>query len=87
MLMMEWFVSFSFQIYDPNNKRYEVPLNLTKGPPNHTGSGDYVVTLQQSPFGILIRRSSTGATLCVMGLIPFMIIIQLNVPWRLTTCR
>ncbi|XP_070186369.1 lysosomal alpha-glucosidase-like isoform X3 [Littorina saxatilis] len=52
-----------FRIYDPNNKRYEVPLNLTKGPPNHTGSGDYVVTLQQSPFGILIRRSSTGATL------------------------
>ncbi|XP_076451187.1 lysosomal alpha-glucosidase-like isoform X2 [Babylonia areolata] len=53
-----------FRIFDPHNKRYEVPMTL------NTSSGtvpseqtDYKVTLQSSPFGIQIVRRSNGVIL------------------------
>ncbi|KAL8620862.1 hypothetical protein ACOMHN_047033 [Nucella lapillus] len=53
-----------FRIFDPNNKRYEVPMDLNTGStPITPEKADYKVTLQSSPFGIQITRKSTGAIL------------------------
>ncbi|XP_006861321.1 PREDICTED: maltase-glucoamylase, intestinal [Chrysochloris asiatica] len=51
-----------FKIYDPNNKRYEVPVPLNKpGTPSSTSGGRlYEVMIKENPFGIQIRRKSTG---------------------------
>ncbi|KAL8576667.1 hypothetical protein ACOMHN_025142 [Nucella lapillus] len=53
-----------FRIFDPHNKRYEVPMDLnTSSSPIPPEKADYNVTLQNSPFGIQITRKSTGAIL------------------------
>ena len=53
---------FRIRIYDPANKRFEVPLEVpvieTK-----VNVTDYEVSLNQVPFAILIKRKSTGMTL------------------------
>ncbi|KAG9494130.1 hypothetical protein GDO78_001786 [Eleutherodactylus coqui] len=50
-----------FKIYDPNNKRYEVPVPLnTPSTPSSTGLGRlYDVEIVNNPFGIRITRRST----------------------------
>ncbi|XP_036206938.1 sucrase-isomaltase, intestinal [Myotis myotis] len=51
-----------FKIYDPKNKRYEVPvpLNIPTMPTSTYENRLYDVEIQENPFGILIRRRSTG---------------------------
>ncbi|XP_064343868.1 probable maltase-glucoamylase 2 [Camelus dromedarius] len=54
--------TLQFKIYDPNNKRYEVPVPLNT-PPSPVGSPEnclYDVSIQSNPFGIQIRRKSSG---------------------------
>uniref|UniRef100_G1KU70 P-type domain-containing protein n=1 Tax=Anolis carolinensis TaxID=28377 RepID=G1KU70_ANOCA len=54
-----------FKIYDPNNKRYEVPVPLFT--PNNPESTDadrlYQVEIVNNPFGIQIKRKSTGSVI------------------------
>lgn len=54
-----------FKIYDPNNKRYEVPvpLNLPSAPSSTTDGRLYVVRIEENPFGILIIRKRTGTVI------------------------
>ncbi|XP_069474583.1 sucrase-isomaltase, intestinal [Ambystoma mexicanum] len=51
-----------FKIYDPNNKRYEVPvpLNVPRIPTSTEAGRLYVVNIKDKPFGIQIQRKSTG---------------------------
>uniref|UniRef100_A0A8C3XA55 P-type domain-containing protein n=1 Tax=Catagonus wagneri TaxID=51154 RepID=A0A8C3XA55_9CETA len=54
-----------FKIYDPTNKRYEVPVPLNT-PPSPVGSPAnrlYDVRIQNNPFGIQILRKSSGAVI------------------------
>ncbi len=53
---------FRMKIYDPANKRYEVPLEVpvvTK----KADMTDYEVIVKSKPFSILVTRKSTGVTL------------------------
>ncbi|NWQ87946.1 MGA protein, partial [Burhinus bistriatus] len=54
-----------FKIYDYQNARYEVPVSLNL--PSSPGSTDkerlYEVSVQQKPFGIQVRRKSTGTVI------------------------
>uniref|UniRef100_A0A8C8BMQ7 alpha-glucosidase n=1 Tax=Otus sunia TaxID=257818 RepID=A0A8C8BMQ7_9STRI len=54
-----------FKIYDYANKRYEVPvpLNLPQSPEGAVENRLYDVTVQNKPFGIQVRRRSTGTVL------------------------
>uniref|UniRef100_A0A8D0F190 P-type domain-containing protein n=1 Tax=Strix occidentalis caurina TaxID=311401 RepID=A0A8D0F190_STROC len=54
-----------FKIYDYANKRYEVPvpLNLPKTPEGAAENRLYDVTVQNKPFGIQVRRRSTGTVI------------------------
>ncbi|KFP40418.1 Maltase-glucoamylase, intestinal, partial [Chlamydotis macqueenii] len=54
-----------FKIYDYANKRYEVPvpLNLPAAPESAVESRLYDVTVQNKPFGVQVRRRSTGTVL------------------------
>ncbi|KFZ65954.1 Maltase-glucoamylase, intestinal, partial [Podiceps cristatus] len=54
-----------FKIYDYANKRYEVPvpLNLPKSPESTAENRLYDVTVQNKPFGIQVRRRSTGTVI------------------------
>uniref|UniRef100_A0A8B9T9B9 P-type domain-containing protein n=1 Tax=Anas platyrhynchos TaxID=8839 RepID=A0A8B9T9B9_ANAPL len=54
-----------FKIYDYANKRYEVPvpLNLPSTPTSTIEQRLYDVTVQTKPFGIQVRRRSTGTVL------------------------
>ncbi|XP_050821721.1 sucrase-isomaltase, intestinal [Gopherus flavomarginatus] len=51
-----------FKIYDYSNKRYEVPvpLNIPSSPTSTYENRLYEVAIQNNPFGIQIRRKSTG---------------------------
>ncbi|KAJ8797700.1 hypothetical protein J1605_017126 [Eschrichtius robustus] len=51
-----------FKIYDPQNKRYEVPvpLNIPATPTSTYENRLYDVEIKENPFGIQIRRRSTG---------------------------
>uniref|UniRef100_A0A8C9FCH6 alpha-glucosidase n=1 Tax=Pavo cristatus TaxID=9049 RepID=A0A8C9FCH6_PAVCR len=51
-----------FKIYDYQNARYEVPiqLNLPTTPTSTSEGRLYDVSVQKKPFGIQIRRKSTG---------------------------
>ncbi|XP_057588529.1 probable maltase-glucoamylase 2 [Hippopotamus amphibius kiboko] len=54
-----------FKIYDPTNKRYEVPVPLNT-PPSPVGSPEnrlYDVKIQSNPFGIQIRRKSSSTVI------------------------
>ncbi|KAM4771410.1 sucrase-isomaltase, intestinal [Rhinophrynus dorsalis] len=51
-----------FKIFDPNNKRYEVPVPLNI-PSNSTSTESqrlYEVVVKDNPFGLQIRRKSSG---------------------------
>ncbi|XP_064576785.1 sucrase-isomaltase, intestinal [Zonotrichia leucophrys gambelii] len=54
-----------FKIYDYNNSRYEVPvpLNLPSSPLNSSQERLYDVSVQIKPFGIQVRRRSTGTVI------------------------
>ncbi|NXA48925.1 SUIS protein, partial [Nothocercus julius] len=54
-----------FKIYDYQNKRYEVPvpLNLPSTPSSTAEGRLYDVSIQRKPFGIQIRRKSTGTVI------------------------
>ncbi|KAM5303746.1 maltase-glucoamylase-like isoform 1-T1 [Glossophaga mutica] len=54
-----------FKIYDPNNNRYEVPvpLNVATDPSSTPESRLYEVLIKKNPFGIEIRRKSTGTVI------------------------
>ncbi|XP_058151204.1 sucrase-isomaltase, intestinal [Dasypus novemcinctus] len=51
-----------FKIFDPKNKRYEVPvsLNIPANPTSTYENRLYDVEIKENPFGIQIRRRSTG---------------------------
>nr|KAF6319832.1 putative maltase-glucoamylase 2 (putative) [Myotis myotis] len=54
-----------FKIYDPTNKRYEVPVPL-KIPSSPVGSPEnrlYDVRIQNNPFGIQIQRKSSSTVI------------------------
>ncbi|XP_048244679.1 lysosomal alpha-glucosidase-like [Haliotis rufescens] len=57
------------KIYDPNNKRYEVPLPLNKvsGSSQHT---DYTYNIDHNPFGLTVTRKSTKSVLFDASLAP-----------------
>ncbi|NWR45699.1 SUIS protein, partial [Regulus satrapa] len=54
-----------FKIYDYQNPRYEVPvpLNLPSSPMSNSQDRLYDVSIQTKPFGIQIRRRSTGTVI------------------------
>ncbi|XP_038616574.1 maltase-glucoamylase, intestinal [Tachyglossus aculeatus] len=54
-----------FKIFDPNNRRYEVPVPLnTPHPSASTAEARmYDVAVKRNPFGIEIRRRSTGTVI------------------------
>ncbi|XP_054662763.1 maltase-glucoamylase-like isoform X2 [Grus americana] len=54
-----------FKIYDYANKRYEVPvpLNLPESPESTVENRLYDVVVQNKPFGIQVRRRSTGTVI------------------------
>ncbi|NXH29482.1 MGA protein, partial [Myiagra hebetior] len=62
-----------FKIYDYQNPRYEVPvpLNLPSSPTSTSQDRLYEVALQIQPFGIQIRRKSTGTVIWDSGLPTF----------------
>ncbi|NXQ19812.1 MGA protein, partial [Peucedramus taeniatus] len=62
-----------FKIYDYENPRYEVPvpLNLPSSPTSSNQDRLYDVTLQTKPFGIQVRRRSTGKVIWNSGLPTF----------------
>ncbi|KAG3277340.1 maltase-glucoamylase, intestinal-like [Ictidomys tridecemlineatus] len=62
-----------FKIYDPNKRRYEVPvpLNITRTPSSTSESRLYDVLIKENPFGIEIRRKSTGTVIWDSQLLGF----------------
>uniref|UniRef100_A0A674GCW2 alpha-glucosidase n=1 Tax=Taeniopygia guttata TaxID=59729 RepID=A0A674GCW2_TAEGU len=62
-----------FKIYDYQNPRYEVPvpLNLPSSPTSSDQERLYDVSLQIKPFGIQVRRKSTGTVIWNSGLPTF----------------
>ncbi|KAH0510115.1 Maltase-glucoamylase, intestinal [Microtus ochrogaster] len=54
-----------FKIYDPSHSRYEVPvpLNIPAVPESTSEGRLYDVTIKENPFGIEIRRKSTGTVM------------------------
>ena len=61
-LLYESAQRFRLRIYDPTNKRFEVPLQVPVVP-TKANVTDYEVSLTQAPFAILVKRRSTGMTL------------------------
>ncbi|XP_072330551.1 sucrase-isomaltase, intestinal [Scyliorhinus torazame] len=55
----------NFKIYDSRTKRFEVPiqLNIPSSKPGNGSTRLYEVTFTNCPFGILVRRKSTGAVI------------------------
>uniref|UniRef100_A0A8C9N3C3 alpha-glucosidase n=1 Tax=Serinus canaria TaxID=9135 RepID=A0A8C9N3C3_SERCA len=62
-----------FKIYDYANPRYEVPvpLNLPSSPSSSSQERLYDVSVQINPFGIQVRRRSTGTVIWNSGLPTF----------------
>uniref|UniRef100_I3M252 Sucrase-isomaltase, intestinal n=1 Tax=Ictidomys tridecemlineatus TaxID=43179 RepID=I3M252_ICTTR len=62
-----------FKIYDPNNSRYEVPvpLNIPRAPSSTSENRLYDVLIKENPFGIEIRRKSTGTVIWDSQLLGF----------------
>ncbi|XP_019358783.1 PREDICTED: sucrase-isomaltase, intestinal [Gavialis gangeticus] len=54
-----------FKIYDYNSRRYEVPvpLNIPSSPRSTAENRLYEVSIQNEPFGIQVRRKSTGTVI------------------------
>ncbi|XP_076845359.1 maltase-glucoamylase isoform X2 [Brachyhypopomus gauderio] len=57
--------SLRFKIYDPAEKRYEVPvpINISKNPETDEAKRKYEVKVSQQPFGIRVIRKDTGTTI------------------------
>lgn len=53
---------FRIRIYDPADKRYEVPLQVPIVE-NKANMTDYNVVINSKPFSIVVTRKSTNATL------------------------
>lgn len=53
------------QIFDPANKRYEVPvpLDLPSPPEIQEDKRMYLVNVTKQPFGIQVIRKSTGTVM------------------------
>ncbi|KAL9985311.1 hypothetical protein ACROYT_G007700 [Oculina patagonica] len=51
-----------FKIFDPNNKRYEVPIQTPRVDKEAT-SLDYTVSVSNFPFGITVKRKSAGTVI------------------------
>uniref|UniRef100_A0A8I6AK41 Maltase-glucoamylase 2 n=1 Tax=Rattus norvegicus TaxID=10116 RepID=A0A8I6AK41_RAT len=62
-----------FKIYDPNHSRYEVPvpLNIPRTPSSTVDGRLYDVLIKENPFGIQIRRKSTGTVIWDSQLLGF----------------
>uniref|UniRef100_A0A8C0ZWV6 Sucrase-isomaltase, intestinal n=1 Tax=Castor canadensis TaxID=51338 RepID=A0A8C0ZWV6_CASCN len=62
-----------FKIYDPNNSRYEVPVpvNIPNIPSGTSETRLYDVLIKENPFGIEIRRKSTGTVIWDSQLLGF----------------
>lgn len=56
------FTTFNSQIYDPNNKRYEVPIQ-TPTVSTQATELDYDVNVTTFPFGISVKRKSTNTVM------------------------
>lgn len=56
------FTTFNSQIYDPNNKRYEVPIQ-TPTVSTQATELDYDVNVNTFPFGISVKRKSTNTVM------------------------
>ncbi|TKC46653.1 hypothetical protein EI555_004921 [Monodon monoceros] len=71
-----------FKIYDPQNKRYEVPvpLNIPATPTSTYENRLCDVEIKENPFGIQIRRRSTGRI--IINLIP-MDFIPITWLWKM----
>ena len=54
--------TFNSQIYDPNNKRYEVPI-VTPTVSTQATELDYDVNVNTFPFGISVKRKSTNTVM------------------------
>uniref|UniRef100_A0A6I8P631 Maltase n=1 Tax=Ornithorhynchus anatinus TaxID=9258 RepID=A0A6I8P631_ORNAN len=54
-----------FKIFDPNSRRYEVPVpvNIPHSPAGTAEAQLYDVKVKEDPFGIEIRRRSTGTVI------------------------
>uniref|UniRef100_A0AAX7VIN0 P-type domain-containing protein n=1 Tax=Astatotilapia calliptera TaxID=8154 RepID=A0AAX7VIN0_ASTCA len=53
---------FSIKITDPSSSRFEVPISVPTVT-NKTESPDYIIELSKQPFGLVVKRRSTGAVL------------------------
>lgn len=55
----------TFQIYDPNNQRFEVPLSLNRADKGESlvNTDYYVEVPSQGPFYITVARKSTKAVM------------------------
>lgn len=56
------FTTSNSQIYDPNNKRYEVPIQ-TPTVSTQATELDYDVNVNTFPFGISVKRKSTNTVM------------------------
>uniref|UniRef100_A0AAX7SUU2 P-type domain-containing protein n=1 Tax=Astatotilapia calliptera TaxID=8154 RepID=A0AAX7SUU2_ASTCA len=50
------------RITDPSSSRFEVPISVPTVT-NKTESPDYIIELSKQPFGLVVKRRSTGAVL------------------------
>ena len=71
------FTTSNSQIYDPNNKRYEVPIQ-TPTVSTQATELDYDVNVNTFPFGISVKRKSTNTVMWV-NLFTFLLFHALNV--------
>ena len=65
------------KIYDKNNARYEVPLNVNGGKFKKSINSDYYVSISNVPFAIKVFRKSTGNIMFVC-LISILMLIYLD---------
>lgn len=62
LLIYVLYTTFNSQIYDPNNKRYEVPIQ-TPTVSTQATERDYDVNVNTFPFGISVKRKSTNTVM------------------------
>ena len=79
LLVLALFTKYTFnsQIYDPNNKRYEVPIQ-TPTVSTQATELDYDINVNTFPFGISVKRKSTNTVMWVKLFI-FLLFDALNV--------
>ncbi|XP_014672594.1 PREDICTED: LOW QUALITY PROTEIN: lysosomal alpha-glucosidase-like [Priapulus caudatus] len=77
-----------FKIFDPKQKRYEVPIE-TPDVSSKADVTDYAVNFTANPFSIIVTRKTTGATLAniqtYMNKKCFLVLKALAVPFRFVT--